>query len=222
MTSATFRDSVPECPDVVPVIPLYGAILLPRAQIPLNVFEPRYMSLVDDVLKSDRYVGITQPLTAEESETPPQLRPIGCVGRITQFLETGDGRYLTTVTGVSRFHIIKEIDSPTLYRQCCVDYQAFVTDSVARLGEQDVDRMSVIETLKRYANATDVQFDWRAISEASNEALINALSLMSPFGSQEKQALLEAADLKTRAELFVAMMEMELAKSGARDEKILQ
>jgi Uncharacterized protein, similar to the N-terminal domain of Lon protease len=215
-----------DSPEVLPVIPLYGAILFPRAQIPLNIFEPRYLSLVDDALKSDRFIGIIQPTEPDDKnnpDSPPSaLQKIGCSGRITQFLETGDGRYLITLTGVSRFEMVKELSPRTPYRMCCVDYKAFAKDAVAKLGEQDVDRLSLLETLKRYAMLSDIQFDWQAISEAPNEALVNALSLMSPFGAAEKQALLEAADLKSRAELLTALTEIEMAKSGIPNGQTLQ
>lgn len=212
-----------ECPDVVPIIPISGAILLPRAQIPLNIFEERYLSLTDDVLKGDRLIGIIQPLTDETSDSSdPPLQNIGCVGRITQFAETGDGRYLITLTGVSRFKIVKELNSSSSYRLYCVDYSDFKNDRIPRTGEEDVDRASLIDALKRYTDISDFQLDWHAIAEAPNEALVNALSLMSPFGIAEKQALLEAEDLKTRSELLVAMTEIELAKSGANIEKTLQ
>ena len=212
-----------ECPDVIPVIPLLGVILLPRAQIPLNIFEPHYLTMVDDVLKNDRLIGIIQPEREEDLDSPVSaLQKVGCVGRITQFLETGDGRYLITLTGVSRFHVIKQLDSSTTYRLCCVDYSLFKNDTVARQGEEEVDRQSIIDTLKRYANFSETQFDWRAIAEAPNEAIVNALSLMSPFGAAEKQALLEAPDLKTRSELLIAMIEIEIAKSGTNTEKTLQ
>ena len=215
-----------DSPEVLPVIPLYGAILFPRAQIPLNIFEPRYLSLIDDALKGDRFIGIIQPMEPEEKNNPeampPALQKIGCSGRITQFLETGDGRYLITLTGVSRFQLVKELTPKTPYRICCVDYKAYAKDAIARQGEDEVDRQSLIETLRRYSSLSSVQFDWKAISEAPSEALVNALSLMSPLGSNEKQALLEAVDLKARAELLVAMTEIEMAKSGIPNGQTLQ
>ena len=201
-----------DMPTIVPVFPVAEALLLPRGQLPLNVFEPRYMAMVDDALRSNRFIAMIQPLN-EPGPPPisPVLAPIGCVGRITQFAETRDARYVVTLSGVARFRIVSEQSVLTPYRQCEVDYSEFVRDFDPRSGEEDVDREGVLRALRDFANATKLEIDWEGINSAHNEALINALAMMSPFGAREKQALLEAPDLKTRAQVLIAITDFELA-----------
>ena len=152
----------------------------------------------------------------------PPLFNIGCVGRITQLAESGDGRYLLELTGVARFRVEEELKVATLYRQCRVTYAPFADDFVARKGEDTVDREAVLAALRGFLKANDLKADWEGIEKAPNEALVNALSMMSPYGAPEKQALLEAPDLKTRAEILVAITEIELAKKNTEGEPQLQ
>src|ERR1700691_3908070 len=204
-------------PDVIAVFPLPGALLLPRGQVPLNVFEPRYLAMADDALRSPhRIIGMIQPdpTPPGADENKPHLFRIGCVGRSTQFAEAGDGRYLIQLTGVARFRIEEELAVTTLYRQCRVSYQPFLDDFTARKGEDEVDRKALLRTLADFLKANKLKADWDGIENAPNEALVNALAMMSPYGPAEKQALLEAPDLKTRAEILVAVTEIELAKGG--------
>jgi Lon protease-like protein len=184
-----------DLPHIVPLFPLPGALLLPRGQMPLNIFEPRYLAMIDDAMADrHRLIGMIQPDTAHPGpEDKPNLYKIGCVGRITQLAETGDGRYLIELTGVARFRVEEEQTVLTPYRQCRVDY-SFADDFSARKGEEAVDR----------------------------EALLKALAMMSPYGAAEKQAMLEAPDLKTRAEILVALTEIELAKNETDGETKLQ
>jgi Lon protease-like protein len=147
---------------------------------------------------------------------------VGCAGRITQFAETGDGRYLITLIGVSRFRIEEELPQTALYRQCRVNFEPFAADFTARAGENDVDRAGVVKALRDFVDAAHVKVDWQGIEEAPNEALVNALCMMSPFGVPEKQALLEAPDLKTRAEVLIALTEIELARGGVSSDSTLQ
>jgi Lon protease-like protein len=213
-----------ELPEVIPVFPLPGALLLPRGQMPLNIFEPRYLAMVDDALADrHRLIGMIQPDAAHSaSPDKPQLYRVGCVGRITQLAETGDGRYLLELTGVSRFRVEEELDVATLYRQCRVTYAPFADDFVARKGEEAVDRKALLEALSAFLKANNLKADWEGIENAPNEALVNALAMMSPYGAPEKQALLEAPDLKTRAEILVAVTEIELAKTNTQGETPLQ
>ena len=201
-------------PNVLPLFPLPGALLLPRGHLPLNIFEPRYLTMIDDALKGHRMIGMIQPdpQAAEDPGLPPLFK-VGCAGRITQFAESGDGRYLVTLTGVSRFELAGEIATVTPYRQAKADYTAFQSDLSPRLGEDEVDRDEVLRTLRDFAESNNLQIDWDSINDAPNEALVNALAMMSPFGPREKQALLEAANLKGRAEVLVAITEIELARS---------
>lgn len=205
-----------DCPALIPVFPLPGALLLPRGQMPLNIFEPRYIAMVDDALKGERMIGMIQPdMEGVGSPLVPRLYRVGCAGRITQFAETGDGRYLITLVGVSRFLVEEELSTVTPYRQCRVAYEPYARDFIARDGEEAVDRAGVLKALRDFVEAADVRVDWKGIDEAPNEALVNALCMMSPFGPREKQALLEAADLKTRAEVLIAITEIELARAGS-------
>jgi uncharacterized protein len=201
-----------EMPGVLAVFPLEGALLLPRGELPLNVFEPRYMAMVDDALRAHRLIGMIQPDPQAEGRSRPPLCDIGCVGRITQIAETGNGRYVLTLSGVARFRVVDELPAATPYRQCRVDFSGFAGDFVPRAGEGEVDRAGVLRTLREFAQANDLQVDWKSVEAAPNEALVNALSMMSPFGPREKQALLEAKTLKDRADVLVAITEMELAR----------
>jgi uncharacterized protein len=220
--NATYR-SATDLPSVIPIFPLPGALLLPRGEMPLNIFEPRYVALIDDAIKGARVIGMIQPdVESEIMPKTPSLHTVGCAGRITQLSETGDGRYLVTLTGIARFRVLEELLVTTPYRQCRVDFAAFPRDYEARAGEADVDRDSVIRTLKAFVEANDLSIDWKGIKEASNEALVNALSMMSPFETREKQALLEAPDLKSRAEILVAITEMDLARGQDGSETPLQ
>jgi Lon protease-like protein len=221
--NAQYRGPI-EMPGVIPVFPLPGALLLPRGQMPLNIFEPRYLAMVDDTLRDGhRLIGMIQPDVARAgSADKPSLYKIGCVGRITQLAESGDGRYLIELTGVARFRIEEELKVATPYRQCRVTYAPFADDFIARKGENAVDRAALLAALTDFLKANDLKADWEGIERAPNEALVNALSMMSPYGTAEKQALLEAPDLKTRAEVLIAITEIELAKKNTEGEPQLQ
>ena len=213
-----------DLPDVIPVFPLPGALLLPRGQMPLNIFEPRYLKMVDDALASrHRLIGMIQPDPAHPGpDEKPNIYKDGCVGRITQIAESGDNRYLMQLTGICRFRVEEELTVTTPYRQCRVTYTPFADDFVARKGEDDVDRESLLKALSDFLTANNLKTDWEGIENAPNEALVNALAMMSPYGSAEKQALLEAPDLKTRAEILVAVTEIELAKGGTNGDMPVQ
>ena len=226
--NAQYRGPI-DLPEVIPVFPLPGALLLPRGQMPLNIFEPRYLAMVDDALRDGhRLIGMIQPDAAHSSQVlagpadKPTLFKIGCVGRITQLAESGDSRYLLELTGVSRFRVEQELPVNTDYRQCRVTYAPFADDFIARKGEREVDREAVLTALRAFMKANDLKADWEGIDQAPNEALVNALSMMSPYGAPEKQALLEAPDLKTRAELLVAITEIDLAKKNTEGDPQLQ
>jgi Lon protease-like protein len=219
--NADYRRPI-DLPAVIPVFPLHGALLLPRGQMPLNIFEPRYIALVDDALRDGhRLIGMIQPEPTQKApDERPALYKVGCVGRITQLAESGDGRYLLELTGISRFEVKEEIKALTQYRQCRVTYAPFADDFIARKGEDQVNRDALLAALRDFLKANDLKADWDGIEQAPNEALVNALAMMSPYGPAEKQALLEAPDLKTRAEILVAMTEIELAKADASGETL--
>ena len=210
-----------DCPAVIPVFPLPGALLLPRGQMPLNIFEPRYLAMIDDAMRTDRIIGMIQPDPEGTGSVNPKLYRVGCAGRVTQFAETGDGRYLVSLTGISRFRIEGELATTSTYRRCQVSYDAFAVDFEARAGEEQVDRDGVLKALRDFVESNDLKVDWAGIDEAPNEALVNALCMMSPFGVREKQAMLEAHDLKTRAEILIAVTEMELVR-GSGPEPTMQ
>ncbi len=171
----------------------------------------RYLAMIDDALRTHRMIGMIQPEGEGEGGSSPLFK-VGCAGRITQFAESGDGRYIVTLTGISRFALIDEVAAVTPYRQCRADFSGFVTDFKPRVGEDRVDRDGVLKALRDFAEENNLQIDWDSINQAPNEALVNALAMMSPFGPREKQALLEASDLKGRAEVLVAITEIELAR----------
>lgn len=211
-----------DLPPRIPVFPLRGAILLPRATLPLNVFEPRYLAMIDDVMAGSRVLGILQPTGPAEEDTTIEspagktygLHKVGCAGRITSYKELDDGRYVITLTGIGRFEVVGEAETDNPYRTMTVAYDRFAADLTEGLGEERVDRENLLRVLKDYLEANQLKTDWTAVQRASNEYLINALSVMAPYGSEEKQALLEAPDLKTRAEVLVALAEIELASNG--------
>lgn len=208
--------TVADLPDVIPVFPLSGALLLPRGQMPINVFEPRYLAMVDAALASHRIIGIIQPEHDRQNTVgAPPLRPVGCAGRITGFAETGDGRYLITLTGIARFRTVAEVEGPLPFRRFRITAEPFAGD-FAVSGESEVDRETLIGAFRAYLEAHDLEADWESVDSASNESLVNAIAMLSPYGPAEKQALLEAPDLKTRAETLVALAEVSLARSSTR------
>jgi uncharacterized protein len=217
-------DGPGDLPEIIPVFPLPGALLLPRGQMPLNIFEQRYLALVDDSFRDGhRLIGMIQPdVVHSPDEEKPALFRVGCVGRITQLAEAGDGRYILELTGIARFKVLEELSVLTPYRQCKVDYFPFIDDFTARKGEEEVDRDALLAVLTDFLKANNLKVDWDGVESAPNEALVNALSMMSPFGPPEKQALLEAPDLKTRAEILIAVTEMDLAKKRTSGEPGLQ
>lgn len=203
----------------IPVFPLTGAILLPRATLPLNVFEPRYLAMIDNAIGGERLVGIIQPETGESGIESPvgkaaALKRVGCAGRITSFQEVDDGRMIITLTGIARFEVLREALVSMPYRVFDVSYGRFASDFDRGAGEDAVDREHLLRVLRAYLVHNGIEMDWQAIGRASTEYLINALSIMSPYGPEEKQALLEAHDLKARADVLTALAEMEIAGRG--------
>jgi Lon protease-like protein len=194
--------------------------------LPLHVFEPRYLQMVDDVMSTSRALGMVQPAGGEEEESPASrtapLRKVGCAGRITSYQELDDGRLLVSLTGIARFEVVEEVELAKPYRVCTVSYERFLGDFVASTEEDEVDRERLIEVLKAYFQARELKADWTAIAKTPDETLVNWLAMVSPYGSEEKQALLEAADLKARADMLVALAEMELAAGSCGSGSTLQ
>lgn len=200
--------NVDDLPSEIPVFPLADCLLLPRCDLPLNIFEPRYLAMVDAALKGSRLIGMIQPQTASPESQAPVLAPIGCVGRIVRYLEA-DERYLISLKGVCRFRIQREVEAETPFRVFSVDFAEFRADLGQPENVDAQDRRSVIEALWRYADAHAIQIDREAIEQASDELLINALSMMSPFGAQGKQTLLEAKGLRERANALVRLADLD-------------
>jgi hypothetical protein len=205
-----------DLPRQIPVFPLAGALLLPSGQLPLNIFEPRYLAMVDAALAEDRLIGMIQPaLDALKDTRRPPLCAVGCIGRITSFAETGDGRYLITLSGISRFRVVEELAADTTYRQCRISLDGFSDLTEPRGGEDAVDRPALLRTFRNYFTANSLEADWDSVNQASNAGLVTALSMMSPWGPPEKQALLECADHAQRARTLIAITEMALAEMNA-------
>ena len=202
-----------DLPQKLPVFPLPGALLLPRADLPLNIFEPRYLEMISDALSGERMIGIIQPRDDSDTAERPDLMKVGCAGRITSYAETPDGRMLVTLTGVSRFSVKSELAVDTPYRQVVANFKPFSIDLVMSSGAAEVNRTALLSAFKGHLTANNMSADWSEINAASTEVLVNTLSLLAPYPASEKQALLEAPDLKTRADVLVALTEMALSKS---------
>ncbi len=200
-------NTIEDLPATLPVFPLSGVLLLPRGQLPLNVFEPRYLALVDAALSGARMIGMIQPAEAEEKTLTPKLSAVGCAGRIISYRETDDGRYLITLNGICRFRMSAELAATTPYRQAQADYASFAGDLVVN-DESDFPRDRVIAALKDYLSKRDLKADWRSVMDAPPETLVNALAMLCPFEPNEKQALLEAKDWQERVATLVALLEM--------------
>jgi len=207
-----------DLPASLPVFPLQGCILLPRSNLPLNIFEPRYLTMIDDAIAGDRIIGIVQPIGTQE-ESPQSkghpLRQTGCAGRVSAFSETKDGRLLITLTGICRFEIRGEVKTAKPYRICDTNFTPFVKDLVRGHGQNAVDWPRFLQVLKAYLDARKLSADWDSIQRSPTELLINTLSMISPYGPEEKQALLEAPDLKSRSEVLMALAEMEIATTDS-------
>ena len=187
-----------DLPDMIPVFPLPGALLLPRARLPLHLFEPRYLQMLDDTMKTKhRLIGMIQPREMPAGSAERRLHAIGCAGRLTGFSETEDGRYMITLSGVSRFRVKEEVQGFTPYRRCNVEWQAFTRDLGPTEEDKGFDRTAFLNLLGRYFTAMEMSSDWGSLSDAEPELLLNSLSMLCPFEPEDKQALLEAPSLTT-------------------------
>jgi len=212
-------------PDILPIFPLTGVLLLPRGRLPLNIFEPRYLAMTRAALGGERLIGMVQPsdpgaggpgIAPGIDRMNPPVYPVGCAGRLTQFSETDDGRYLITLTGVSRFRIREELPLLDGYRRVVPDWQPFTHDR-QRPGRPDFDRDRLIRGLKSYFAQRQIQADFEAIEKAPGEYLVTSLAMACPFAPSEKQALLEAADPDERARLLTTLVEMAATEPTAED-----
>lgn len=206
-----------ELPKSVPVFPLTGALLLPYSHRPLNIFEPRYIEMVDAALRSDRLIGLIQPEdTSEESpKGRAPLQKVGCIGRLTHFEESGDGRYFIILEGVSRFRLVHELTVLTPYRQCVISAEGYEADFSRNHGEEAVDRTRFVKMMRDYAEFANFELNWEEIESTGTADLVNFCCMVSPYGAAEKQVLLEAPTLEARAETLIAMTEYEMARGGS-------
>ncbi|MBO9472853.1 LON peptidase substrate-binding domain-containing protein [Shimia sp. R10_1] len=206
-----------DLPETLAVFPLPGALMLPRARLPLHIFEPRYLAMLDDALKTpERLIGMIQP-----NEVPGRegsgLHTIGCAGRITQFTETDDNRYLITLSGISRFRVLQEVEGFAPYRRCQVQWDGFERDLGGTETDPGFQRPAFMDLLQRYFEQRDLSTDWDTLKDADDELLINSLSMLLEFGAEDKQALLEAPSLTTRRETLVTLMEFSLRSGDGED-----
>ncbi len=220
-----FYDSPRDIPAVIPIFPLEEALLLPRTQMPLNIFEERYLEMIDHAMRNDRIIGIIQPHSEQEQgeePSPSSLYPVGCLGRVSAYGETGDGRILITLTGICRFRMQKEIETSEPYRMAEIDCEDFTEDLIEGFGEEAVERKELLDVFRSFLEANNLEADWDSVDKSSNEILVNSLSMMSPYGIAEKQALLEADSLALRAQTLIAITEMHLANDSDTPSTILQ
>ena len=218
--------TVHDLPVRLPIFPLAGALLLPRTRLPLNIFEPRYLAMVGDAMAGERIIGMIQPAAASDATADaadkPAIEAVGCAGRITSYAETDDGRLLIVLTGIARFRVAAEHHGPGPYREIEADFAPFAHDLTRGLGEANVDRRALIDTLRGYLDARQLVADWDEVEAASTEQLVNSLSALSPYPPGDKQALLEAADLEARAEMLIALTEVAMVRADGADGPRLQ
>ncbi len=197
-----------DLPSVIPIFPLAGTILLPGSNLPLNIFEPRYLKMVKDARASHALIGMVQPQNADDQSHAPAIYDIGGAGRISHYAETKDGRNIIRLTGVCRFRIKSELEVLTPYRQAQPDWPAFSGDLAPDSNINPIERTQLMDALKVYLDQKGLQADYDGINTAPDSVLINTLSMIIPFAVPEKQALLESADTHTRAETLQSLLVM--------------
>lgn len=228
MDLSSIYKSVDDLPGRIPLFPLGGALLLPRGQLPLNIFEPRYLAMTNAAISTERIIGMVQPSSEADlakegdADAKPAIYDVGCAGRITSFSETSDGRILITLTGISRFRIEEEMTSLTPYRIAQVDFDTYSGDLTPELHQEKVNRDHLLDVFRRYLTAHELEADWDSVHRSSNETLVNTLSMISPYPPSEKQALLEAEDIAKRSEVLIALTEMALSRTTDESEPRLQ
>lgn len=213
--------TIAELPDLLPVFPLSGALLLPRAELPLNIFEDRYLQMFEAAMATNRLIGMIQPEPGDGTDKPALSR-VGCAGRITSLTETDDDRLLIGLSGVCRFEVVKEQNVKKPWRVCKVSYDGFAADLVTDNQARSVNRDAVITAFRQYLEANDMSANWDEVEKVSTENLVNTLSQMAPYPAREKQALLEAPDLQSRADMLIALTELALSKQARGKANTLQ
>lgn len=216
MSPNPFDPTFDQLPEIVPIFPLTGVLLLPRGKLPLNVFEPRYLAMTEDALSGNRMIGIIQPSDPLSRASVPPVYQIGCAGRITSFSETDDGRYLITLTGVCRFETVRELPIVRGYRRVGASWERFAAD-LEEPGPALFDRARLVEGLKTYFKIQGISANWDAIDSTPDERLVTSLAMICPFEPSEKQALLECGSLSERASMMVAIIEMSVLDKRGGD-----
>jgi uncharacterized protein len=216
MSPNPFDPTFDQLPEIVPIFPLTGVLLLPRGKLPLNVFEPRYLAMTEDALSGNRMIGIIQPSDPLSRASVPPVYPIGCAGRITSFSETDDGRYLITLTGVCRFETVRELPIVRGYRRVDVSWERFAAD-LEEPGPALFDRARLVEGLRAYFKIQGISANWDAIESTPDERLVTSLAMICPFEPSEKQALLECGSLSERASMMIAIIEMSVLDKRGGD-----
>lgn len=198
-----------DLPGDIPIFPLPGAMLLPGGQLPLNIFEPRYLNLFLDAIRGPRLVGMVQPVESEGQRGGPDLYHVGCVGRVSRFEETDDDKLLVSLTGVCRFRLLEELELRRGYRRVRADFAPFRHDMNPAAGDgADIDRSRLLDALRAFFKAKDLTANWEAIDKSDNRTLVTSLAMICPFRPQEKQALLEVASTRERAEMMTTLLRM--------------
>jgi len=193
----------------IPVFPLTGALLLPNSQLPLNIFEPRYLAMVDAAMAKNGMIGMIQP---REMGKKPACYDVGCAGKIVEYAELDDGRYLIALSGLCRFTVQEELPVTTPFRQMLVSYDGFEDTDLSATNERFLpDRSALVNALDQYLKKRDLACDWDAVEAADDESLVNGICMIAPFQPPEKQALLEAQDLFKRATLLHSLLEFDIA-----------
>ncbi|GEO38278.1 hypothetical protein GGE65_001947 [Skermanella aerolata] len=216
MSPNPFDPTFDQLPEILPIFPLTGVLLLPRGKLPLNVFEPRYLAMIEDALAGNRMIGIIQPSDPLSRASVPPVYPIGCAGRITSFSETDDGRYLITLTGVCRFETVRELPIVRGYRRVDVSWERFAAD-LDEAGPALFDRARLVEGLRTYFKIQGISANWDAVESTPDERLVTSLAMICPFEPSEKQALLECGSLSERASMMVAIIEMSVLDKRSGD-----
>ena len=217
MTWPPFFPSFDELSQTLPIFPLTGVLLLPRGQLPLNIFEPRYIAMIDDALSSDRLIGMIQPVDGATNGSAPPVYSTGCAGRITTFDETDDGRYLITLTGLCRFHLEEELATMRGYRRVKTDWSPFRIDMAPAEDDLDFDRQRLHQALSTYFQRQGISANWDAIDCTPDDRLVTSLAMICPFSACEKQALLEAPTPQERAALLLSLIEMAAIDNQGSD-----
>ena len=216
----TKKISLEGLPEIIRIFPLDKCVLLPKAILPLNIFESRYLEMIEDAMKSDKYIGIIQPSISKKEDSDTE--EVGCLGKISTYVENDDGTLIVKLTGVCRFNINEKLDSDKAYKQMRVSYNQFKDDLKLNDPIKSIDRDKLLNVISDYLNVNDLTTDWSVITDTDTEILINAFAMLSPFSSEEKQALLEAKNIENRSEILIALSEISIASRNDKKNNFIQ